>query len=142
MAAIKPLDQVSSKWRRVASGASAEYEQGVTNPRKSWSAATLAAESAYKTGIQNSITRGAFASGVRSAGDTKWQTNAIQKGPMRYSQGIDLSQDNYQTGFEPYHRAISSLNLPARGAKGDPANINRVAVIAKTLHDLKLQRSK
>lgn len=142
MAAIKPLNAVAEKWRRVASAAATEYEEGVKNPRKSWAVETAKAEGAYNAGIQAAISRKSFAAGVRAAGDEKWARGAILKGPMRYSQGIELSQDNYSAGFEPYHRAIAAITLPARGPKGDPKNIQRVAIVAKTLHDLKLARSK
>lgn len=141
MPPIKSLSDVSAKWKRVASAAAAEYEAGVKAPRKSWAEETAKSEAAYNAGIQAAIGRKSFAAGVRAAGDAKWARGAILKGPMRFAQGIELSEDNYAKGFEPYHRAISALNLPARGPKGDPKNIQRVVVIAKALHDLKLQLS-
>lgn len=141
MAGIKPLDQVGAKWNRVASGAQVEYEEGVKNPRRSWAEETAKAEASYNKAVQDAIGRKAFGAGVRRAGDSKWQKNAIEKGPDRYAQGIRLSENAYIEGFGPYHAALARLVLPARGPKGDPKNIERVRVVASTLHDIKVKRS-
>lgn len=142
MAQIKSLDAIGTKWQRVTSGAQAEYEDGVKNPMKDWGKETQAANQNYKTGVQKSIANDSFLKGVTSAGTKKWQENAVSKGPARYAQGVLLAGDAYSQGFKPYRDAIQSLTLPARGPKGDPSNINRVAVIAKTLHDVKLKGGK
>lgn len=138
MAAIKSLSRISSKWARVTSGAGAEYEEGVKNPKADWAKNTADANPAWKAGIQKAVQRDAFAKGVKAAGSTKWQENAIAKGPGRFSQGVGLAQPAYEKGFAPFRETISGLTLPPRGAKGDPNNIQRVAVIAKALHEKKL----
>ena len=140
MAQVKPLDRISAKWLRQSQGAQAEYEEGVKNPRRSWAQATAAAEAAYEQGVQAAIARKGFGKGVRAAGDEKWQINAVVKGPMRFARGVALAETSYATGFAPYRDALEKLTLPTRGAKGDPKNIDRVRVIAKTLHDTKLAR--
>lgn len=142
MAGIKPLGNVADKWARVAGGAQAEYTEGVKNPRRSWATETAKSEDAYTKGVQAAIARKAFGSGVRKAGDDKWQRNSIEKGPARYAQGVGLAKSDYEKGFAPYHSALSNLTLPPRGPKGDPANIQRVAVVAKTLHDIKTKMVK
>lgn len=138
MPAIKDLSRIAEKWKRVASAASGEYREGVENPSADWATETAKAEKTYEEGVQNAINRKAFGKGVRKAGSEKWQRNAVEKGPERYRQGINLAQDAYQSGFEPFRQVIASTNLPARGPKGDPRNIERVAVMAKALHDKKL----
>jgi len=142
MANIKPLDRINAKWQRVTAASGAEYEEGVKNPTRDWKTETLAANAAYKAGLQKSIAADSFAKGVSSAGTTKWQENAVNKGPSRFAQGVQLAVDAYSTGFAPYRQVIQSLTLPPRGAKGDPSNINRVAVVAKALHDKKLSGGK
>lgn len=138
MANIKSLDRTNAKWQRVTANAGAEYEEGVKNPTRDWKTQTLGANAAYKQGVQKSIAADSFAKGVSAAGSAKWQENAIAKGPSRFAQGVTLAVDAYSTGFKPYRDVIAALTLPPRGAKGDPANINRVAVVAKALHDKKL----
>ena len=142
MADIKALDRINEKWQRVTSAAGAEYEEGVRNPRTDWKVATLKQNAAYKAGVQKSISLDSFAKGVEAVGTAKWQKNAIEKGPARFQQGVSLAGDAYTTGFAPYRQVISSLTLPPRGPKGDASNINRVAVVAKALHDKKLAGGK
>lgn len=139
MTAIKPLDQISAKWSRVSQQSQQSYEDGVRAPRRSWAAETAKAEGNFEKGIQAAIARKSFGKGVRRAGDDKWQKNTLEKGPQRWSQGISLSQDAYEQGFAPYAQVIQATNLPERGPKGDPKNIQRVAIMAKNLHDKKLQ---
>lgn len=137
MPAVKPLDRISQKWARVASVSQQEYEDGVRNPRKSWATETAKAESAYEKGVQQAISKKRFSGGVKAAGDSRWQENAIAKGPQRWAQGINLGTEAYERGFAPFRAVIEGVNLPPRGPKGDPGNINRVAVIAKALHEKK-----
>ena len=135
---IKSTERIKNKWMRVTSAAQAEYEEGVRNPRSSWAAGAKAAESSYEKGIQASIARKGYGKGVLAAGDATWSRNAIEKGPARFSQGVSLSADAYAAGFAPYAETLKSLSLPTRGPKGDPGNIQRVASVAKALHDKKI----
>lgn len=139
MPGVKALNKIVDKWRRVSAGAQAEYLAGIEDPRADWAAATAAAEDAYDKGIQQSVSQKRFGKGVKKAGTAKWQAMAKLKGPHRWSEGIGFATDAYSMGFEPYHRALGAITYPKRGAKGDPANIARVAIVAKTLHDLKLR---
>lgn len=138
MADIKPLARTKEKWKRQSAVSTPEYEAGVRDPKTDWSDATAAAEKNYNTGVQQAIQRGAFGRGVKKAGTAAWQEGALTKGTTRWAQGIAISEDKYAEGFAPYHDVISNLKLPARGPKGDPANIQRVAAVAKALHDKKI----
>jgi len=139
MAGVKPLDKIVEKWDRVSAGAQAEYEAGVRDPRVDWAAATKAAEKAYEQGISQAVSAKRFGKGVTKAGTAKWQAMAIAKGPRRWSEGIGLAKASYSEAFAPYHTALGAIVYPAKGARGDPGNIARVAVVAKTLHELKLR---
>lgn len=142
MAQIKSLDRINAKWVRVTSGAGAEYAEGVANPTKDWKTETLQANAAYKAGLNKSIANDSFAKGVTAVGTDKWQKMAMLKGPGRFSEGVSIAGDAYAAGFAPYRMVIAGLTLPPRGAKGDAANIQRVAVIAKALHDKKIAGGK
>lgn len=141
MPAVKDLSRISEKWARVAQVSQPEYEAGVRAPRNSWAAQTSKAEANYEKGVQSAISRKAFGKGVVKAGDEKWQKNTLEKGPQRWAQGINLSKAAYEAGFEPFRTVIVNTQLPPRGPKGDPGNINRVAIISKALHDEKLKRA-
>lgn len=140
MAHIKDMGRISSKWKRVASGAQTEFQEGVENPRRSWAQATKEAEPAYEAGIRAAVANKSFGKGVTKAGDTKWQENAVRKGPGRYSEGVALAQDAYEAGFSPYREVIARTPLPPRGPKGDPKNIQRVSALADALHKAKIAR--
>lgn len=137
MAGVKPLDKIVAKWDRVSSGAQAEYTAGVESPRKDWSAATKAAEKSYEAGIQAAVAAKRFGKGVTKAGTAKWQAMALAKGPRRWSEGIALAKAAYAEAFAPYHTALGAIVYPEKGPRGDPRNIDRVAIVAKTLHELK-----
>ena len=139
MPAVKSLDRSAAKWIRQASTSGPEYEAGIQNPRRSWMEATSAAESNYEQGVNKAIASKRFGKGVAKAGDAKWKKNSLEKGPRRWIEGISVSEEAYKRGFAPYRTALEGLTLPARGPKGDPKNINRVAAVAKKLHDTKLE---
>ena len=142
MAAIKPIDQASDKWVRRASVAGADYQNGVQSPRKSWAEASSSAEGNYKAGVTAAANAGRYGTGVKAAGDEKWRSNALKKGPGRFAEGVAIGKDEWSKGFAPYHSAISSIALPARGPKGSPQNIQRVSAIATTLRALKERSGK
>lgn len=140
MPAVKSLDKISAKWISVCQTSQNSYEDGVRNPRKDWAENTAKASAAYATGVQAAVASGRFSKAVSAAGTSKWQQNAILKGPGRWAEGVRLAQDNYERGFAPYRTIIEGLTLPSRGPVGDPSNINRVKVIADALHKEKLRR--
>ena len=135
---MKSMDQIAEKWSRRASGASADYQAGTSTPRRSWAQATEASEAAYEQGIQGAISRKAFGKGVRRAGDGKWSRGVQEKGVARYGPGVAAARDDYASGFAPYAQVLSSLSLPAKGPKGDPRNLARVAKVTEALHAKKV----
>lgn len=141
MANIKDMAKIAEKWARASASAQTEYEDGIRNPKADWMTQTVASEKNYNAGVQAAIGRGAFGKGVKALGTAGWQAAALAKGVARWAQGISLSLDKYIKGFEPYRQVIASLTLPARGPKGDAGNIQRVATVAKALHDAKIKKS-
>lgn len=139
MPPVKSPDRSADTWERRVAASGQEYVDGVQNPRTDWKNATVAANANYKAGVQAAITQDAFAKGVNKAGTEKWQRNTIEKGPQRWQQGVSLAKNAWKDGFAPYAATIQSTTLPPRGPAGSPQNINRVTVLAKALHDKKLQ---
>jgi len=137
---VKNISRIAEKWMRQSSLSEQSYTEGVQNPRADWATSTAEANDSYKKGIQASIAKDSFIKGVKRAGTSKWQENAIKKGPARWSDGINKSGNAYSDGFQPYLEVIARTQLPKRGPKGDPTNIQRVAVMSKALHDEKVKR--
>jgi len=134
---VKDLNRISLKWTRQSAAAQPEYEFGVQNPKRSWAKSTADAEGAYQGWSAKSNLRETFWKRCEESWRCEMAENTLEKGPARWTQGIQLSEDSYQTGFAPYRETLKSLTLPPRGPKGDPANINRVALVAKALHEKK-----
>ena len=112
--------------------------QGVQNPAKDWKNETAASESRYEAGVQESIRGKRFGKGVSEAGTAKWQEKTLAKGTQRWGPGVQVAQSDFEEGFEPFRNVIAGLSLPAKFPKGDPRNIQRVAAVAKALHDKKV----
>lgn len=142
MPAVKDLNSSSDKWARRAGAASSDYAEGVRNPRRSWSDATKSAEGAWKEGVQQAASRGAFGKGVDDAGDSKWQEKSIKLGANRYGPGVQAAQGDWERGFAPYKQVIESTTLAPRGPKGSPQNYKRVQDIGEALHKRKVGGSR
>lgn len=140
MPAVKNLERSSKKWVNASSAAIGEYEAGVRNPKTDWADSTKKAAPAYKAGITAAMAAGRFEKGVAAAGTAKWQKNAIEKGVIRWPEGIRVAEANWRAGFEPYAAALSSLSLSERGPKGDPRNYKRVQEVGDLLHKTKMAR--
>jgi hypothetical protein len=142
MPPIKALTRISDKWKRQAETSQQDYEEGIRNPRADWAEKSTQANPNWKAGVTAAIQSDRYATGVKIAGTEKWARRAIELGPSRWAQGIQVAGDAYETGFAPYRSVIERLQLPARGPKGSPQNIRRVEAVATALHQEKMRRGK
>jgi hypothetical protein len=126
-----------AKWSSRAGAAGSDYAAGVTSTTKDWAGITAASQPNYEAGVTAAIGRKAFASGVNKAGTAKWKNGASNIGAARYPQGVAAGQQAYSDGFSPYAAKLDGLQLPPRGPKGSPSNIQRVAAVATALNNLK-----
>lgn len=133
MAFIRSVDVIADKWATVTPMRSSDYASGIASPRRSWSAATKAAESAYQDGVTKAIGRKAFGKGVTKAGDEKWQRKATVNGVRNWGPGVSEARGDYAAGFAPYQAAIAACVLPPRYARRDPRNLARVKAIVDAL---------
>ena len=139
MVKVKPLEEIKKKWTDVTPGRAPYYEAGIRTPREDWATRTAEAADAWASGVQEAITQGRFAKGVKKAGTEKWQKKALAVGVRRWPEGVRAAADDYANGFQPYHEALSRLVLPPRGARGDPKNLERVRAIMEALHKKRLE---
>lgn len=133
MPAIRSGAKIAEKWAEVTPLRSTQYEDGVRDPLRDWQKNTEAAHEAWKSGVQDAIAKGRFPKGVNKAGNSKWQSKSIAKGPSRFREGVSIAGPDYEKGFAPFRDVIERTTLPPRFAKGDPRNIQRVAVMAAAL---------
>ena len=139
---LKPLDKIVEKWTTRATGAAADYAAGLTMPKQPWSAAAVAAKDAWRTGVTDAAGRDAYAKGVTKVGDAKWLRKASEIGVRRYPDGVSAAKDDYKTGFAPVYETETKLDLPPRGPRGDPKNIERVRIVMTALRQLKTSAGK
>ncbi len=140
MPQIKSVQQSSEKWARRAGQSSQDYAAGVKSPRTSWAEAAAGASEAQHAGAQAAISNNSYEKGVRAAGDSKWSRKATTVGASRFGPGVAAAKSDYEQGFAPYAQVIQGVQLPPRGAKGDPRNFERVQVIGTALHEAKVNK--
>jgi len=136
MPRVRP--NAAERWARRAAQATPDYVAGVQSPRQSWAQATTAAEASWQAGVQQAISDKRWTRGVQQAGDQRWQAKTVAKGQSRFAEGVSQAQPDYQQGVAPYLQVIESIQLPPRGPKGDPRNIERVRVLTQALRARKL----
>jgi len=136
---IKSLADIQSKWTTVTPTKSDYYKAGVSDPNVAWAAPAAAAEGSWGAGVQAAIGAKRFSKGINAAGDAAWRAGAAGKGVTNWSTSVAGAGAKYGAGYAPYQSAIANLTLPARGTRGSPQNLTRVASIANTLHTLKIQ---
>lgn len=133
MAFIRSIDSISKKWAEVTPMRAADYQAGIQNPRRSWKAATVNAESSYEDGVRQAIGRKAFGKGVSKAGDEKWQRKSLTRGVANWGPGVADAEGDFNAGFAPYREAIAAVKLPPRYARRDPRNLARVKAVNDAL---------
>lgn len=121
----------AQKWANRSAAASGEYAAGVSSPRRPWAEATIAAADVHAQAMTEAIAEGRFAKGVQKATNSAWSSGVSNKGRTRYSQGVAVSQNAYQSGFAPYAAALGGLTLEPRGPKG--TNYGRVQAVGEAL---------
>ena len=136
--AVKPLADIVKKYAEETPRRASYYEAGVRNPTKDWAASTQAAAANFKAAVQASDIGARFSGGVRKAGTAKQQRKAIDVGVARYGPGVTAGAADYGAGMAPMVETLASVNLPARKPRGDPANLDRVKVIADALSKRRL----
>ena len=136
---VRDLSTAAKKFSTNASAGSANYATGVQN-NSSWLTNTEAAAPTWAQGVSNAASNGRFAKGVSKAGQSKWQTNAVQKGQSRFQSAVSspMASQNWQTGFQPYAQVLSSITVPPKGVKGSPQNYAIVQTIGDALHKAKV----
>ena len=141
MPRVRDTASLAEKWVRRASSAAPDYEQGIRNPKNDWQQNTLQASQAWRQGIQNALSENRWENAVRSTPTQVWQEKAATKGPQRYAQGVQVARDEWARNWDPYRQVIEGTQLPPRGPRGDPNNIQRVARIASVLHEARVRRT-
>ena len=134
----KSANQIAEKWARVTPERLTDYEAGVRTPKRDWEKNTSDAEGRYEEGIKASIQRKAFGKGVKRAGTAHQQAMTIEKGMVRWPDGVRTAEARMATGMQRVVSVLEKTTLPPRYAKGDPRNLKRVEAVNIALHKMKI----
>lgn len=137
---VKPTSDVAEKWRDVTPGRSAYYEKYAVPAGDTWAANTKAAAATFKQAIQAADIDKRFSGGVTRVGGAKYSRKVKDVGVSRFGPGVAAAAPDYETGVTPFLDEISKITLPPRKPRGDPANLDRVSIIAKALAAKRLQQ--
>lgn len=135
---VKDAASAASKFVQRAQAAAPDYQKGVTGAGNTWAAHSAAAADSWGAGVQAAVANGRYSKGVTRVGGGKWEAAATGKGAQRYPQGVAGAGPAWQASTGPYLDTISSLNLPPRRPKGDPANFQRAQMVADALRKKKV----
>jgi len=138
--AIKVKSGADSATRFVEQGAAAggEYTAGVKGSGADWEANAAAAKEIYNAGVQEAISRDAYAKGIREAGAAHFESKASTVGARRFPEGIRAAKSDYQEGVEPFLDVIRGITQTPRRPRGDPGNYRRVEEIGMALRRRKV----
>ena len=139
MAEIKALSSIRDKWTRVTPGRTEDYKLGIQNPKRDWEKETTEGKDNWKAGVDAAAAKDLFVKGVVKAGSAKWRDHSLKKGPGRFAEGVYIAGPDYESGFKPYHDAISRVDLGPKFPKRDPRNLNRVKAVVDALIEEKLK---
>jgi len=131
---IRDVGSIAEKWARVTPERSEDYRLGVTSPKEDWKTKTEAAKEIWKAAMTKAVADDRFGKGVAKVNTDKWRSKALSKGVARFGEGVAVAKPDYESGFKPYRDLIAGISLPPRYPRGDVRNIERVKVIANTLH--------
>lgn len=137
---IRDAGSLAQKFAQRAAAAAPDYTSGVKDAGADWEANTKASEDNYAAGVTQAIGDKRFGKGVAAAGAAKYVNRAGTLGAQRYPSGVQASQGEWAQKTQPYLQVISSLNLPPRRPKGDPANAARAQAVAAALRSAKVGR--
>jgi len=125
---------IAEKYVRVTQGRAQDYTAGIaaTAPNE-FEAAAVAAADTYAAGVQQAIAEGRFADGLAGSG-ARWRRKSETLGAQRFPTGVAGARDDMAAGVAPYVQELQGITLDPRRPRGDPANLQRVAIIAQRLN--------
>ena len=139
--AIKDIGTLQTKYVNRASNAVSDYKAGVQQPKRSQSAAAIAAGPQWQQAVSSTLALNRFTSGLRAAGDAGWQNGALTLGATRYPGGVQAGASKWATNTQPYLQVIAGLTLPPAGIRGSDQNIARVQAVDTALHAAKVAKA-
>lgn len=129
---VKGGAEAAKRFVQRAQAATGEYTSGVKNAGPRWQAAAEASKDNFAAGVQQAIAQDRYAKGVRDAGSARYQERAEKIGSLRFGQGVATAENEWLRNTQPFLQSMAGLDLPPRGPKGSPQNLDRVRVVTES----------
>lgn len=124
---------VAEKWARVTPSRQQDYSAGIATAGSAWQEGVSNAEQNWAQGTQAAISEGRYASGT-SGKASKYVRKSQEVGVPRWASGVTASKSDMEQGMSRILSVLGSVNLPPRGPKGSPQNLQRVQAVNEALH--------
>lgn len=135
MPPIKDLTSSAQKWSRNAGAASTEFAANAQANADKWGRNTQASGGNFRQAISAGNIQAKFERGVaRAAQLGRFARKLAAVGAGRFAEGVGTAQQDWSTGFEPYHGVLQTVTLPPRAPRGDARNYERVKAIGSALN--------
>ena len=128
---------IAARFVKYAPQRADRYEDGVRNPAEDWAKETKDAEPNYEKGVTAAIARKAFGKGVTKCGTARQQTKTIEKGLVRWTEGIQGAEPDMAAAMGPVVAVLQATTLPPRYPTGDDRNYERSKTVGKALRKAK-----
>lgn len=137
---MKSANEAVTKWQTRAGSASGDYAEGARSTDKDQAQRAIAAKGVYQQALTESFSRDAYAKGLSRSGKGGWLAGVEQKGQQNFSTGVsaDIARNKYVQNSSKYDSARKAADGLPRAARGNPANLNRVAAVAAALRAVKV----
>lgn len=132
MVKMPGLDKIKQAYKEGATKAPAKYAEAVRTTTGVIQAAKDA-EELYAEQMQKAIANKSRLKGLEGVTDEDWKKGALEKGANRIGPGMAGAVDKQAAGYQPFHAALSQLELPKRVADGRQNLINRGGAVVDTM---------
>jgi hypothetical protein len=137
---VRPVAESQEKFKTRAANASEDYKRGVQGAGPRWLEGASNSEDAWRGGVQEAISTGRFAKGVRAAGPAKYQERAATLGPERFRRGVEVGAPEWGKNFAPFAQALSAHVASPKGMRGSEQNAQRSVEVQRLMRRTRLER--
>jgi len=136
MVKVKPLKEVSERYREAARFIPARYKRALEQ-KPDWKTAALEGQELYEEKMSDPEVLKRRAGAIERVSNEEWVSRALKKGAPIIGKAIELSVEKHAKKWAPFREALEAVELPKRVA--DPmANIdNRLKEIVRALVEKK-----
>ncbi len=135
---VPSASSTADKWAEVTPGRQKFYATNAPAAASEWEANAKAASKTFIAGVTAGGVERRYSGGIAKAGAAKYARKVTDVGAGRFSSGVSAAKQDFQGGVDPFLAELGTIDVPARGIRGDPTNLQRVSKIATELNKKRL----